>query len=200
MVTITLPDGSIKQFETAPTGLDVARSISEGLARDCVAMELDGQVRDLYLTIDKDAALRLITKRDAEALDIMRHSAAHVMAQAVLRLYGTAKLTIGPVIDDGFYYDIDMEPISEDDFAKIEAEMKKIVKAKLPIRRENIGKADALALYKDEPYKLEMIQDLPDGTISLYRQEEFVDLCRGRIRVKPSCSGSMAPPILIKRN
>jgi threonyl-tRNA synthetase len=179
MVTITLPDGSIKQFETAPTGLDVARSISEGLARDCVAMELDGQVRDLYLTIDKDAALRLITKRDAEALDIMRHSAAHVMAQAVLRLYGTAKLTIGPVIDDGFYYDIDMEPISEDDFAKIEAEMKKIVKAKLPIRRENIGKADALALYKDEPYKLEMIQDLPDGTISLYRQEEFVDLCRG---------------------
>jgi threonyl-tRNA synthetase len=179
MVTITLPDGSIKQFETAPTGLDVARSISEGLARDCVAMELDGQVRDLYLTIDKDAALRLITKRDAEALDIMRHSAAHVMAQAVLRLYGTAKLTIGPVIDDGFYYDIDMEPISEDDFAKIEAEMKKIVKAKLPIRRENIGKADALALYKDEPYKLEMIQDLPDGTISLYRQDEFVDLCRG---------------------
>jgi threonyl-tRNA synthetase len=179
MITITLPDGSIKQFETAPTGLDVARSISEGLARDCVAMELDGQVQDLYLTIDNDAALRLITKRDAEALDIMRHSAAHVMAQAVLRLYGTAKLTIGPVIEDGFYYDIDMEPISEDDFAKIEAEMKKIVKAKLPIRRENIGKAEALALYKDEPYKLEMIQDLPDGTISLYRQEEFVDLCRG---------------------
>ena len=179
MVTITLPDGSIKQFETAPTGLDVARSISEGLARDCVAMELDGQVQDLYLTIDSDAALRLITKRDEEALDIMRHSAAHVMAQAVLRLYGTAKLTIGPVIEDGFYYDIDMEPISEDNFAEIEAEMKKIVKAKMPIRRENIGKKDALALYEDEPYKLEMIQDLPDGTISLYRQEEFVDLCRG---------------------
>ncbi len=179
MVTITLPDGSIKQFETAPSGLDVARSISEGLARDCVAMELDGQVQDLYLAIDNDAAVRLITKRDEEALDIMRHSAAHVMAQAVLRLYGTAKLTIGPVIDDGFYYDIDMEPISEDDFVKIEAEMKKIVKAKMPIRRENIGKAEALALYKDEPYKLEMIQDLPDGTISLYRQEEFVDLCRG---------------------
>ena len=179
MVTITLPDGSIKQFETAPTGLDVARSISEGLARDCVAMELDGQVQDLYLAIDNDAAVRLITKRDEEALDIMRHSAAHVMAQAVLRLYGAAKLTIGPVIEDGFYYDIDMEPISEDNFAEIEAEMQKIVKAKMPIRRENIGKAEALALYKDEPYKLEMIQDLPDGTISLYRQEEFVDLCRG---------------------
>ena len=179
MVTITLPDGSTKQFEAAPTGLDVARSISEGLARDCVAMEIDGQLQDLYLTIDNDATLRLITTRDDEALDIMRHSAAHVMAQAVLRLYDTAKLTIGPVIEDGFYYDIDMDPISEDDFAKIEAEMKKIVKAKLPIRREQIGKDDALRLYHDEPYKLEMIQDLPDGTISLYRQEEFVDLCRG---------------------
>ncbi|MBC2735201.1 MAG: threonine--tRNA ligase [Desulfobacteraceae bacterium] len=179
MVTITLPDGSTKQFEGAPTGLDVARSISEGLARDCVAMEIGGQLQDLYLTIDNDATLRLITTRDDEALDIMRHSAAHVMAQAVLRLYDTAKLTIGPVIEDGFYYDIDMDPISEDDFAKIEAEMKKIVKAKLPIRREQIGKDDALRLYQDEPYKLEMIQDLPDGTISLYRQEEFVDLCRG---------------------
>ena len=179
MVTITLPDGSTKQFEAPPTGLDVARSISEGLARDCVAMEIDGQLQDLYLTIDNDATLRLITTRDDEALDIMRHSAAHVMAQAVLRLYDTAKLTIGPVIEDGFYYDIDMNPISEDDFAKIEAEMKKIVKAKLPIRREQIGKDDALRLYQDEPYKLEMIQDLPDGTISLYRQEEFVDLCRG---------------------
>jgi threonyl-tRNA synthetase len=179
MVTITLPDGSTKQFEAPPTGLDVARSISEGLARDCVAMEIDGQLQDLYLTIDNDATLRLITTRDDEALDIMRHSAAHVMAQAVLRLYDTAKLTIGPVIEDGFYYDIDMDPISEDDFTKIEAEMKKIVKAKLPIRREQIGKADALELYQEEPYKLEMIQDLPDGTISLYRQEEFVDLCRG---------------------
>ena len=179
MVTITLPDGSTKQFEAPPTGLDVARSISEGLARDCVAMEIDGQLQDLYLAIDSDATLRLITTRDDEALDIMRHSAAHVMAQAVLRLYDTAKLTIGPVIEDGFYYDIDMDPISEDDFAKIEAEMKKIVKAKLPIRREQIGKDDALKLYQNEPYKLEMIQDLPDGTISLYRQEEFVDLCRG---------------------
>jgi threonyl-tRNA synthetase len=179
MINITLPDGSIKQFEAPPSGLDVARSISEGLAHECVAMEVDGQLRDLYLTIDKDAALRLITKREDEALEIMRHSAAHVMAQAVLRLYDNAKLTIGPVIEDGFYYDIDMEPISEDDFAKIEAEMQKIVKAKIPIRRESIGKADALSLYKDEPYKLEMIRDLPDGAISLYRQGEFVDLCRG---------------------
>jgi len=179
MINITLPDGSIKQFEAPPSGLDVAHSISEGLARDCVAMEVDGQVLDLYLTIDQDSALRLITKREDEAVEIMRHSAAHVMAQAVLRLYDKAKLTIGPVIEDGFYYDIDMEPISEDDFAKIEAEMQKIVKAKLPIRRESISKAEALALYKDEPYKKEMIEDLPDGTISIYRQGEFYDLCRG---------------------
>ena len=179
MVNITLPDGSIKQFETPPTGLDVARSISEGLARDCIAMEIDGQLKDLYLAIENDATLRLITSRDEEALEIMRHSAAHVMAQAVLRLHAKAKLTIGPVIEDGFYYDIDMPPISEDDFAKIEAEMRKIVKDKLPIRRENISKTEALAFYKDEPYKLEMIEDLPDGAISLYRQGEFVDLCRG---------------------
>jgi threonyl-tRNA synthetase len=159
--------------------LDVAKSISEGLARDCVAMEIDGQVRDLYLKIEEDATLRLITTREDEALEIMRHSAAHVMAQAVLRLYDNAKLTIGPVIEDGFYYDIDMEPISEEDFPKIEAEMQKIVKAKLPIRRENISKAEALAFYKDEPYKLEMIEDLPEGTISLYRQGDFADLCRG---------------------
>jgi len=179
MIHITLPDGSIKEFETAPTGLEVARSISEGLARDCVAMELDGQLQDIYRPIDADATLRLITTRDEEALDIMRHSAAHVMAQAILRLNNKAKLTIGPVIDDGFYYDIDMEPISEDDFAKIEAEMRKIVKEKLPIRREDISKTDALVLYKDEPYKLEMIEDLPEGTITLYRQGDFVDLCRG---------------------
>jgi len=179
MITITLPDGSIKQFEAPPTGGEVAASISEGLARDCVAMEVDGQVQDIYRTIDRDAHLRLITTRDDQALDIMRHSAAHVMAQAVLRLYDNAQLTIGPVIEDGFYYDIDMAPLSEDDLARIEAEMQKIVKAKLPIRRETIRKAEALELYRDEPYKLEMIEDLPEGTISLYRQGEFFDLCRG---------------------
>ena len=179
MINITLPDGSIKQFETPPSGLDVAKSISEGLARDCVAMEINGHVRDIYLAIEEDATLRLITTREDEALEIMRHSAAHVMAQAVLRLYDNAKLTIGPVIEDGFYYDIDMEPISEEDFPKIEAEMQKIVKSKLPIRRESISKTEALALYRDEPYKLEMIEDLPEGTISLYRQGDFVDLCRG---------------------
>ena len=179
MVNITLPDGSSRQFDQIPSGLDLARSISEGLARDCVAMAIEDQVVDLHRPIEQDAAVRLITTRDPEGLEIMRHSAAHVMAQAVLRVCDKAQLTIGPVIEDGFYYDIDMPPISEDDFPKIEAEMKKIVKAKLPIRRREVSKAEALEFYKDEPYKLEMIQDLEDGQISFYSQEEFTDLCRG---------------------
>lgn len=179
MVNITLPDGSRKVFENIPTGDDVAKSISEGFARNCVAMEVDGNLRDLYTPIESDASVRLITTKDEEGLDIMRHSAAHVMAQAILRLYEDAKLTIGPVVEDGFYYDIDMEPVSEDDFPKIEAEMKKIIKDKLPIRRNEVSKSEALTFYENEPYKKEMISELDDGTISFYRQGEFTDLCRG---------------------
>ncbi|MBI5552088.1 MAG: threonine--tRNA ligase [Desulfobacterales bacterium] len=179
MVTITLPDGSLKQFDHSPTGFEVAQSISEGFARNCVVMELDGQKKDLYAAIDHDASVRFITIKEPQALEIMRHSAAHVMAQAILRLYPQAKLTIGPVVEDGFYYDIDMPPISEEAFERIEAEMKKIVQEKVPIQRREVSKSDALKLYENEPYKLEMIQDLQDGTISLYSQGEFTDLCRG---------------------
>jgi threonyl-tRNA synthetase len=179
MVKVTLPDGSIKTFEAVPTGLDAARSISEGFARDCVAMELDGRLVDLNAVIDHDAKVRLITTKDPEAMVVLRHSAAHVMAQAVLRIYKDAKLTIGPAIEDGFYYDIDMEPVSEDDFPKIEDEIQKIIKAKLPVRRKEVSKSEALEFYKDEPYKLEMITEMEDGTISFYEQGEFTDLCRG---------------------
>ncbi|MEJ2154973.1 MAG: threonine--tRNA ligase [Desulfobacteraceae bacterium] len=179
MITITLPDGSIKQFDKPPTGMDVALGISEGLARNCVAMAVDDQLLDLNRAIEKDAAVQLLTTKDPEALEIMRHSAAHVMAQAVLKLYPDAKLTIGPVVEDGFYYDIDMEPISEEAFDRIEAEMKKIVKEKLPIVRREVSKDEALEFYKQEPYKVEMIQDLEDGTISFYQQGDFTDLCRG---------------------
>jgi threonyl-tRNA synthetase len=157
----------------------VAQSISEGFARNCVAMELDGSKKDLYAPIGRDAAVNFITTKMPEALEIMRHSAAHVMAQAILRLYPEAKLTIGPVVEDGFYYDIDMPPINEEAFERIEAEMKKIVQEKMPIQRKEVSKIDALKLYENEPYKLEMIQDLQDGTISLYSQGEFTDLCRG---------------------
>ena len=117
MITITLPDESIKSFEETPTGLDVAKSISENLARSCVAMELDSVIVDLNTEITRDSRIRLITTKDKEALEILRHSAAHVMAQAILHLYKDAKLTIGPVVGDEFYYDIDMEPVSEDDFS-----------------------------------------------------------------------------------
>ena len=179
MINITFPDGNVKQFDAPTDGFAVAASISEGFARNCVAMEIDGALVDLSATLDADATVRFLTTKDPEAVEILRHSAAHVMAQAILTLYPEAKLTIGPTVENGFYYDIDMEPISEDDFPKIEAEIKKIIKAKLPIVRREVPKKDALAFYKDEPYKLEMINDLEDGTISFYSQGEFTDLCRG---------------------
>jgi len=179
MINITLPDGNIKAFEGPVSGLEVAQSISEGFARNCVAMELDDKLVDLNFTIEQDAKIRLITSKDAEALEILRHSAAHVMAQAILRIYKDAKLTIGPAVEDGFYYDIDMEPVSEDDFPRIEAEIKKIIKEKLPVKRREVSKQDALKFYQGEPYKLEMISGLEEGTISFYEQGEFTDLCRG---------------------
>ncbi len=179
MINITFPDGNVKQFEPPTTGFAVAASISEGFARNCVAMEINGALVDLSTPIKNDAAVSFLTTKDADAVEILRHSAAHVMAQAIVNLYPNAKLTIGPTVENGFYYDIDMEPISEDDFPKIEAEIKKIIKAKIPIVRREVSKEDALEFYKDEPYKLEMIQALDDGTISFYSQGEFTDLCRG---------------------
>ena len=179
MVQITFPDGNIKTFDDPPSGLDIARSISEGFARNCVAVKKNGQIVDLSTRFDEDTAVRLITTKDPEALEVLRHSAAHVMAQAILHLYPDAHLTIGPAVEDGFYYDIDMEPVSEEDFAKIEAEMKKAIKAKLPFRREEVSKGEALEFYRKEPYKLEMIGELDDGTISFYKHGDFTDLCRG---------------------
>jgi threonyl-tRNA synthetase len=179
MINITLPDGNIKYFEQPPTGLDVAMSISEGLARNCVAFEIQSKIIDLNTEINENAEVRLITTKDAEGLEILRHSSAHVMAQAILHIYPDAKLTIGPVVDDGFYYDIDMEPVSEDDFSKIETEIKRIVKSKIPFKRRIISRDESLEMYKDNPYKIEMISELQDGTISLYEQGDFADMCRG---------------------
>ena len=179
MVNITLPDGNLKTFDTAPTGLELAESISADFARNCVAVEIDDTLADLSVPISEDARVRLITRKDPEALHVLRHSAAHVMAQAILRLFKDAKLTIGPAIEDGFYYDIDMQPVSEEDFPRIEAEIKKIIKAKLPIYRKEVPKAEAIAFYKEEQYKQEMLAEMEDGTISFYEQGEFTDLCRG---------------------
>ena len=179
MINITFPDGNIKGFDKMPTGFDVAISISDDFARNCVAMELDSAIVDLNTKITRDSSVRFITTREPEALEILRHSAAHVMAQAILHIFPGAKLTIGPVVENGFYYDIDMDPVSEDDFPKIEAEMKKIIKAKIPFKRKEVSKSEAMDLYINEPYKLEMISELKDGTISLYEQGDFTDLCRG---------------------
>jgi threonyl-tRNA synthetase len=179
MVNITFPDGNIKDFDKNPTGLDVAKGISDGFARNCIAMELDSELIDLNTKITQDAKIRFITTKDPEAVEVLRHSAAHVMAQAILRIYPGARLTIGPAVKDGFYYDIDMQSVSRDDFPKIEAEIKKIIKEKLPIKRREVSKTEALEFYKDEPYKLEMISELDDHTISFYKQGDFTDLCRG---------------------
>jgi threonyl-tRNA synthetase len=180
MIHITFPDNRIKPFEAAPTGLDVAKSISEGFARNCVAMNLNGVLKDLSHVITEDAALSFITVNDAEGLDILRHSSAHVMAEAVLNIYKDAKLTIGPVVEDGFYYDIDMPPISEEDFGPIEAEMARIINAKAGFERKVVSKQEAMAIFKDNPFKLELIRDLPESEeISLYQNGKFIDLCRG---------------------
>ncbi len=179
MINITLPDGSTREFDGPVDGFAVAGSISEGFVRNCVAMEINGKTVDMSRKISEDASVRFITRKDPEGTDVLRHTAAHVMAQAVCNLYKDAMLTIGPVIENGFYYDFDMGPISEEDFPKIEAEIKRIVKAKLPIRRKEVSKSEALDFYKDEPYKHELIEELEDGTISFYSQGEFTDLCRG---------------------
>ncbi|MBF0101583.1 MAG: threonine--tRNA ligase [Desulfobacterales bacterium] len=179
MIHISLLNNTIKQFESIPTGMDVAKSISEEFAKRCVAIVVDGEMRDLTQNITQDAQVRLLTENDPEAIEILRHSTAHVMAQAICRIYPNAKLAIGPVIENGFYYDIDMPPVSEDDFTKIETEMNKIIQAKLPIQRQDISKQNAMDMFVHEPYKRELIQDLDEGTIRMYQQGEFTDLCRG---------------------
>jgi len=173
MINITFPDNSIKSFEDIPTGLDVAKSISEGFARNCVAMKIDDSLMDLTLPVAKDCAIAFLTTNDDEGLEILRHSSAHVMAEAVLKIYPDAKLTIGPVVEDGFYYDIDMDPISEDDFAAIEREMKKIIKAKNTFERQVVSKKEALEMFMDNAFKLELINELPeDEEISLYQNSD----------------------------
>ncbi len=179
MINITFPDNTIKSFEGYPNAMDVARSISEGFARNCVAAEINDELCDLSCDIMEDSNLKFITTRDNKGLEILRHSAAHVMAEAVQNLYKDAKLTIGPVVEDGFYYDIDMESVSEDDFPAIESEMKKIIKAKKPFKRIEVTKDKALEIFKDNPYKIELIEGLEDQQISLYQQGNFTDLCRG---------------------
>ena len=180
---ITLKDGSQKEYSGSMSVIDIAKDISEGLARVACAGEVDGEVVDLRTVIDRDCSLSILTFDDEGGRGALRHTASHILAQAIKRLYPEAKLAIGPSIADGFYYDIDKEvPLTSDDLEKVEAEMKKIVKENLPIERFELPRAEAIALMKekDEPYKVELIEDLPeDAVISFYRQGEFTDLCAG---------------------
>jgi len=184
-VEIKLPDGSVRQYEAGATVADVAASISPGLRKNAVAGKLNGKVVDLATPLADDASLEILTLDAPEGLDVMRHSTAHLMAQAIKRLYGSdkVKLGIGPVIEDGFYYDIDLEQsITPDDLEKIEREMEKIVKEDLPIVRRVVSREEALRIYEElqDPLKLELINGLPeDAVITIYDQGEFFDLCRG---------------------
>lgn len=180
---ITLRDGSVKEYGEAKSVLEIAMDLSEGLARAACAGEVDGERVDLRTVVDRDCKVSILTFDDKGGKDAFRHTASHIMAQAVKRLYPNAKLAIGPSVDDGFYYDIDSEEVlTTEDFPAIEAEMKKIVKEDLPLERFELPREDAIRFFeeKEEPYKVELIRDLPENAIiSLYRQGEFTDLCAG---------------------
>ena len=183
MIAITLPDGSRREFESAPTVGEVAASIGAGLAKAALAGKVDGQLVDTSYRIECDAALEIVTEKHPDALEILRHSTAHLLAQAVQRLFPGAQVTIGPVIDNGFYYDFAYErPFTPEDLPAIEAEMQKIVKEAHPVSRSVKSRDDAVAFFKGigEAYKAEIIESIPaDQDLSLYSQGEFTDLCRG---------------------
>ena len=183
MISLTFPDGSARDFKPGVTGREVAESIAKSLAKKAVAMEVDGKLRDLYDPLEKDAAIRIVTRDDPEALALIRHDAAHVMAEAVQELYPGTQVTIGPVIDNGFYYDFARdEPFTPDDLPKIEAKMHEIIKRDSPFSYEVKGREAAKTLFRDmgESYKIELIDAIPQGEdIKIYSQREWFDLCRG---------------------
>ena len=179
---ITLKDGSVKEYASAMSVIDIAKDISEGLARAACAGEVDGKVVDLRTVISEDCSLSILTAADPAGLKVLRHTAGHVLAEAVKRLFPDAKCTIGPAIEDGFYYDFDSQPFSREDLDKLEAEMKKIVKEGHELKRFTLPKEEAIKFMEErnEPYKVELIQELPEGAeISFYDQDGFVDLCAG---------------------
>ncbi|NHN89060.1 threonine--tRNA ligase [Acetobacter conturbans] len=183
MPAITLPDGSVRQFDGPVTGTDIAASIGPGLAKAALAIEVDGKLRDISLPVEQDASIRFVTRKDGEALEMIRHDAAHVLAEAVQSLFPGTQVTIGPSIENGFYYDFYRnEPFKPEDFTAIEQRMHEIVKANAPFTREAWPRDEAIRFFEDrgERFKAELIRDLPgDEEISIYRQGEWLDLCRG---------------------
>ncbi|MCG7838212.1 threonine--tRNA ligase [Staphylococcus epidermidis] len=180
-INIQFPDDNTKEFDKGTTTEDIAQSISPGLRKKAVAGKFNGQLVDLTRPLEQDGAIEIITPGSEEALEVLRHSTAHLMAQALKRLYGDVKFGVGPVIEGGFYYDFDMDDkVSSDDFDKIEKTMKQIVNENHKIVREVVSKEKAKDFFKDDPYKLELIDAIPeDESVTLYTQGEFTDLCRG---------------------
>ncbi|MCZ8516524.1 threonine--tRNA ligase [Paenibacillus filicis] len=184
-IKVTFPDGAVREYEQGISAEDIAGSISPGLKKNAVAAKINGKVVDLNTTLDQDALLELVMLDSEDGLEVYRHSTAHLMAQAIKRIYGekSVKLGIGPVIEDGFYYDIDLETsITPEDLSKIEKEMERIVGENLPIRRRVVSREEAIRIFTEleDPLKLELIRDLPeDSVITIYDQGEFFDLCRG---------------------
>ena len=179
---ITLKDGSSKEYEAAMAVIDIAADISEGLARMACAAEVNGEVVDLRTVIDTDCELSILTANDPKGLAALRHTTSHVLAEAVKRVFPDAKLAIGPSIDTGFYYDFEHAPFSREDLDKLEAEMKKIIKEGAKLEKFTMPREEAMKFMeeKGEPYKVELIRDLPeDAEISFYSQGDFVDLCAG---------------------
>lgn len=183
MIEITLPDGSVKEVENGTSAMDIAKGISEGLARNVLAAKVNGNVVDADLPITENATLQLLTWNDKDGKSTMWHSSAHLMAEAIEFYYPGVKLAIGPAVKNGFYYDVDFMDysITEKDLEKIEQKMKQLAKQKSTFNRQEISKADAIAYFteREDPYKLELLEDLEDGTITFYTQGEFTDLCRG---------------------
>ena len=183
MPIFQLPDGSERQYDSAITGYDVATSIGKSLARDAVAISVDGELWDLTREIEEDSSIEIITRDSEDGLELLRHDAAHVMAEAVKELWPETQVTIGPAIENGFYYDFLREdPFTEDDLQVIEARMKQIVDRDEPIERQVWKRSDAVKFFRKEgeEYKAEIIKDIPDSeSITLYQQGKFIDLCRG---------------------
>ena len=183
MIKVTLKDGSVREFENELSVMDIAKSISEGLARAVVAASVNGKVVGLNHIVKEDCELNLFKFDDEEGKDVFRHTSAHILAQAIKRLYPEAKFAIGPTVENGFYYDIDLDHrLTNEDLEKLEKEMKKIAKEDIAVERYELPREEALAWAKEnnEIYKVELIEDLPEGeVISFYKQGDFTDLCRG---------------------
>ena len=181
-IQLSLPDGSKKSMPAGITGQAIAEKIGSRLAKDALAIKLDGRLQDLNLPVDNDSSVEIVTFGSKEGQEIYWHSTSHLMAQAVKQLFPSAKVAIGPAIDEGFYYDFDYErPFTPEDLAKIEGRMAELAKAAVPVTRKTLSKADALSFFqkKDEPYKVELIGEIADGTMTVYEQGDFADLCRG---------------------